>query len=217
MWFRLTVYGKAAHGGTRYEGVSAIEKSMTVIQSLQKLEKDRNEAITDPLYGKIPIPIPINIGKIISGQWPSSVPDTAVIEGRMGVAPEETIRAAQAEMERCLHELKDVDEWFEANPVKLEWFGAQWLPGSLESNHPLISQLTESFAEIKGEPPIIEASPWGTDGGILSNVGTTPVVVFGPGTTEIAHDANEFIILDEMFAASEIIALTLLKWCGAAE
>lgn len=217
MWFRLTVYGKAAHGGTRYEGVSAIEKSMTVIQSLQKLEKDRNEAITDPLYEKIAIPIPINIGKIISGQWPSSVPDTAVIEGRMGVAPEETIRAAQAEMERCLHELKDVDEWFEANPVKLEWFGAQWLPGSLVSDHPLIGQLTDSFAEIKGEPPIIEASPWGTDGGILSNVGSTPVIVFGPGTTEIAHDANEFIILDEMFAASEIIALTLLKWCGAAE
>ena len=26
MWFRLRVKGKAAHGGTRYEGVSAIEK-----------------------------------------------------------------------------------------------------------------------------------------------------------------------------------------------
>lgn len=26
MWFRLHVKGKAAHGGTRYEGVSAIEK-----------------------------------------------------------------------------------------------------------------------------------------------------------------------------------------------
>ena len=27
MWFRLRVKGKAAHGGTRYEGVSAIEKA----------------------------------------------------------------------------------------------------------------------------------------------------------------------------------------------
>jgi acetylornithine deacetylase len=216
MWFRLTVNGKAAHGGTRYEGVSAIEKSMTVIHSLQMLEKARNAKITDPLYEKTPIPIPINIGKISSGQWPSSVPDTAVIEGRMGVAPEETTQDAQSELVQCLEDLKDKDEWFKANPVKLEWFGAQWLPGSLESDHPLITQLSDSFAEIKGEQPIIEASPWGTDGGILSNVGSTPVVVFGPGTTEIAHDANEYIILEEMFAASEIIALTLIKWCEIA-
>ncbi len=39
MWFRLKVKGKAAHGGTRYEGVNAIEKSITVIQSLQQLER----------------------------------------------------------------------------------------------------------------------------------------------------------------------------------
>ena len=84
MWFRITVTGKAAHGGTRYEGVSAIEKSLLVIQGLQQLEKDRNTRITDPLFNKTPIPIPINIGKITSGQWPSSVPDTAVIEGKMG-------------------------------------------------------------------------------------------------------------------------------------
>ena len=92
MWFRITVKGRAAHGGTRYEGVSAIEKAMIVIERLQQLEKERNEKIIDPLFDKIPIPIPINIGKINSGEWPSSVPDAAVIEGRMGVAPDETMK-----------------------------------------------------------------------------------------------------------------------------
>ena len=77
--------------------------------------------------------------------------------------------------------------------------------------------LSESFADIKGEAPVIEASPWGTDGGILSNVGNTPVVVFGPGMTATAHDANEHIQLEDMFAASEIIALTLLKWCEVSD
>lgn len=60
---------------------------------------------------------------------------------------------------------------------------------------------------------MIEASPWATDGGILSNIGKTPVVVFGPGVTKAAHDVNEYIVLEDMFEASEIIALTLLKWC----
>lgn len=78
-------------------------------------------------------------------------------------------------------------------------------------------ELAKSFIEIKGESPVIEASPWGTDGGILSTIGNTPVVVFGPGITETAHDANEHINLEEMFAASEIIALTLLEWCEVDE
>ncbi|WP_286228909.1 peptidase [Neobacillus mesonae] len=213
MWFRITVPGKAAHGGTRYEGISAIEKAVLVIKRLQQLEKERNAQITDPLYDGIPIPIPINIGKIISGEWPSSVPDTATIEGRMGVSPEETMYAAQLTMESCLQELNEQDPWLSKNPLKIEWFGARWLPGSLENDHPLMTALIDSFKEIKGEAPVIEASPWGTDGGILSNVGHTPVVVFGPGVTEMAHDANEYIVLDELFTASEIIALTILNWC----
>lgn len=217
MWFRITVKGKAAHGGTRYEGVSAIEKSQLVLKKLQQLEKARNEMITDPLYDKIPIPIPINIGKISSGQWPSSVPDTAIIEGRIGVAPDETIHSAKQEMENCLEGLNQEDEWLRNHPLTIEWFGGRWLPGSLEGDHLLITELSESFREIMGEVPIIEASPWGTDGGILSTVGDTPVVVFGPGTTEVAHDANEYINLEDMFAASEIIALTLIKWCGVCQ
>ncbi|XJZ25854.1 peptidase [Bacillota bacterium Lsc_1132] len=217
MWFRLIVNGRAAHGGTRYEGVSAVEKAAIVIEKIQQLEKERNQKVTDPLYDKTPIPIPINIGKMVSGQWPSSVPDQAVIEGRMGVAPDETMEHAIQEMEACLHDLNLQDDWFRAHPVKIEWFGARWIPGSIAENHPLVSAMKQSFQEVKNESPIVEASPWGTDGGILSTVGNVPVVVFGPGITETAHDANEHIVLDEMFAASEIIALTLLKWCGAAD
>ncbi|WP_251552329.1 peptidase [Neobacillus muris] len=214
MWFRITVPGKAAHGGTRYEGVNAIEKAQLVIQRLLQLEKVRNAKITDSLYENIPIPIPINVGKIQSGEWPSSVPDKAIIEGRMGVAPEETIFGAQEEMENCLRELNEQDEWFSSHPLGLEWFGGRWQPGSLEPDHPLMQELSKSFKQVTGKEPVIEASPWGTDGGILSSVGNTPVVVFGPGITEVAHDANEHIYLDDLFTSSEIIALTILAWCG---
>lgn len=214
MWFRLTIKGKSAHGGTRYEGVSAIELAMDVVKEIKKLEKDRNEAVNHPLYKNIPIPIPINIGKITSGEWPSSVPDKAVIEGRFGIAPTETMKAAQNAMDDCISRLNATNEWFRAKPVELEWFGARWLPGSLELNHPLMQTISDSFVKIKGQPPVIEASPWGTDGGYLSNIGDIPVVVFGPGKTELAHDANEYIEIDKVIEASEIIALTIMNWCG---
>lgn len=217
MWFRITVNGKAAHGGTRYEGVSAVEKATMVIEKIQQLEKERNQKITDPLYDKIPIPIPINIGKISGGEWPSSVPDLVLIEGRMGVAPDEHMENAQQQMEACLRELNEQDEWLKGHPLKIEWFGARWIPGSIDEEHLLVRQLKESFQTVKKESPIVEASPWGTDGGILSSVGNVPAVVFGPGVTETAHDADEYIVLEELFAASEIIALTMLKWCEIAD
>lgn len=214
MWFRISVKGRSAHGGTRYEGINAIEKAIYVITKLQELEKVRNLKIEDPLYSNIPIPIPINIGKIYSGEWPSSVPDIAVIEGRMGVAPDEEMKSAEKELEDCLKEAVQHDEWLKRNPPQVEWFGGRWLPGDLEQDHLLMAVLSESFETVKGKQPAVEASPWGTDGGILSKVGNTPVVVFGPGVTEAAHDVNEFIFLGEVFDAAEIIALAILEWCG---
>lgn len=214
MWFRLTIKGKAAHGGTRYEGVNAIELAMEVINEIRKLEKARNEALDHPLYQNIPIPIPINFGKITSGEWPSSVPDMAVIEGRFGIAPTEKMEAAQKALVDCIARLNAANEWFRSKPIELEWFGARWLPSNLNLNHPLLQTISESFTAVKGEQPAIEASPWGTDGGYLATVGQIPVVVFGPGKTELAHDANEYIEIDRMIEAAEIIALTIINWCG---
>lgn len=86
-WFRLTVKGRTAHGGTPYLGVSAIDKAFIVYEHMKELEKIRNDRITDPLYDNIPVPVPINIGKIEGGDWPSSVPDIVQLEGRIGIAP----------------------------------------------------------------------------------------------------------------------------------
>lgn len=216
MWFRIMIQGKSAHGGTRYEGTSAIEKAMLVMEQLRNLEEERNKKINDPLYQNIKIPIPINIGKLNSGDWPSSVPDLAVIEGRMGVAPNELMEDAEKEMETALKELSDNDSWFALHPPKIEWFGGRWLPGNLEIQHPLISVLSSCYESVLNEKTVIEASPWGTDGGILSQVGQIPVIVFGPGVTEVAHDANEYIVLKDVQIAAEIIALAILRWCEVA-
>jgi acetylornithine deacetylase len=214
MWFRLTVKGRSAHGGTRYEGVSAIEKSMRVVEAIARLEKERNDRIDDPLYAKLPIPIPINIGVIEGGKWPSSVADLVKLEGRMGVAPGERMDDAQADMEAALRRLADEDPWFAAHPVELEWFGARWVPGAVAEDHPLMDILQRQFAAVTGRRAVVEASPWGTDGGLLTTLADTPAIVVGPGVTQVAHYPDEYIELDAVFQCAEIFALTLLEWCG---
>lgn len=214
MWFRLTVRGKSAHGGTRYEGVSAIDKSILVIKAMQELEKKRNEKIDDPLYQNIPIPVPINIGKISGGSWPSTVADEVILEGRIGVAPEEKMEDVQREVERQIQFLCQEDEWFTKHPVELTWFGARWVPGTIDLEHDALNTLKESFEIILGKQPVIEASPWGTDGGLFTQVANIPTIVFGPGTTEVAHHPNEYIEIEKVVEAAEIFAHMIINWCN---
>ncbi len=217
MWFRLTVKGRSAHGGTRYEGVSAIEKSLAVVQAIGRLEKERNDRLDDPLYEKLPIPIPINIGVIEGGKWPSSVADLVKLEGRMGVAPGEQMEDAKAEMAAALKALAEVDPWFAEAPVELEWYGARWVPGAVAEDHPLMEILQRQFTQVTGERAVVEASPWGTDGGLLTALADTPAIVVGPGVTQVAHYPNEYIVLDDVLRCAEIFALTLMEWCGVAD
>lgn len=214
MWFRVTVEGRSAHGGTRYEGVSAIEKAMLVHQAILELERKRNRRINDPLYAGIPIPVPINMGKIMGGSWPSSVADLVTIEGRIGVAPEEEMQSVKEELADCLRELSQLDPWLKEHSPKLEFFGAQWVPNSLAENHPFAQAVRSAFDEVYGKPVKVEASPWGTDGGLLAKVGNIPTLVIGPGETKMAHYPDEYIETGEMIRAAKVISRVLIDWCG---
>lgn len=214
-WFRLKVAGIKAHGGTRYEGVSALEKAMVVINAIQCLEKERNLRLDDPLYRDTPIPLPINIGRIEGGDWPSSVPDQITLEGRLGIGPGETVAAAEAEFCAAMADLAQADPWFREHPVTVEWFGACWQPGGIDLDNPLVRILSSHFEKVHTRPPVFRASPWGTDGGLMTQYGI-PALVFGPGITRCAHYPNEHIRLDDIFAVAEIMALTIMDWCQRA-
>lgn len=214
MWFRLHVEGRAAHGGTRYEGISAIEKAILVHQAVLKLEGTRNARITDPLYKHIPIPVPINMGKINGGSWPSSVADLVTIEGRIGVAPNEEMESVRKELTDCLHQLSMQDPWLKDHPVKVEFFGAQWVPNSVEEAHPFTAIVQSAYKAVYKKEVTIEAAPWGTDGGLLGKVGGIPTLVIGPGETRVAHYPDEFIDVGEMTRAAKVFARVLTEWCA---
>ncbi len=217
MWFRVTIEGLSAHAGTRYEGVSAIEKAWKIHQGILMLEKKRNDLVNDPLYSHIPIPIPINVGKIQGGSWPSSVPDLVTMEGRIGVGPHETMQDVKNQLTDHLASLCAEDEWLKDHPVKVEFFGGQWVPNAVETDHPFATLMQENFETVYQRKIRIEASPWGTDAGLLGQVGGIPALVIGPGETKVAHYPNEYIEIKEILQAARLFALTLITWCGIHE
>lgn len=183
------------------------------MNKIKEIEEKRNLRFKqDPIYSKLPIPVPINIGCIKGGKWPSMVPDHIEIEGRLGVSPFETTENAKDEFEKEMYSLNENDEFFKQYPIKIEYFGAQWQPGSIDINHEGLTKLVKSFETIKGTSPIIEGSPWGTDGGVFSKNGI-PSIVFGPGMTALAHQKDEYIEIDKIYECAEILAMTLIELC----
>ncbi len=75
LMFRLHVYGRAAHGASRYLGVSALEEFQPIHNSLLDLEKKRRKAMRNPLYSSIPNPVTLSIGTVAAGNWDSTVPE----------------------------------------------------------------------------------------------------------------------------------------------
>jgi len=216
MWFRVSVRGRSAHAGTRYEGVSALEKTWLLWRAIMDLEKKRNENIIDPLYKNAPIPLPINIGTIQGGSWPSMVPDLITFEGRIGVGPTEEMDAVKALLRQTIADTCAQDPWMTENPATVEFFGGQWVPNSVDADHPFTQTVIREFTRHYGVEPKVEASPWGTDAGILGRGGNIPALVIGPGETRVAHYPDEFIDLQEVRLAAGLFARIIIDWCEPA-
>ncbi|NLF27238.1 MAG: M20/M25/M40 family metallo-hydrolase [Clostridiales bacterium] len=88
-FWRIHVDGKASHGGTKYKGVSAVEKGMKVAQKLSELEAWRDEHICKkhPLYKGYPLSAPVTLGIFRGGQFTSGVPETCMLEAASSTFP----------------------------------------------------------------------------------------------------------------------------------
>jgi acetylornithine deacetylase len=213
-WFRIKIKGRAAHACAAYTGINAIEKCIPIIQRMCQLEKDRSKQIKDPLYEHIPIPFCINIGKIQGGNWPSTVPQEAVIEGRFGFSPDETLDDVLHMLKETINEVAAEDEWLRDHVPEVELFGTSWYGAKMDIDFPLVQYIKQNGEKIYGEEVKILGAPFCTDGAMFTRFGDTPSVTFGPGYIQMAHENDEYVEIDEVIKATKIIAASILDWCG---
>lgn len=156
--FEIRVPGRAAHGSTRYEGVSAFEAFWPIHAALRKLEQ-RINANPDALYAGNPLPYGISVGKIRAGDWASSVPDLLVAEGRLGVPIDADPADARRQFEEAVADACRPDPWLKDNPATVAWTGGQFAPGRLADDHPLIGEIADAVALTQGRRPDLGAAP----------------------------------------------------------
>jgi len=214
MSFRVTVPGRSAHACVREEGVSAIDKFITLVEGLRELEKTRNQDVDDPLYGRYDTPYALSIGTVHGGEWPGTVPDKVVFEARLGVKVGETNAEARRQLEEKVDEIADGDPWLSVNRPIVEWAGYSFAPSKVELDHPIVEAVAGSYRDAVGMESVYEGMTYASDARLLINVGRTPTIVFGPGDVRDAHSANESVSLEELDKTVRTLALTVLRFLG---
>ena len=213
--FRVRVPGRAAHGAVRDEGVSAFEKLFSVYDTIRALERERNEAAAgDPLFARYAIPFPISIGILAGGDWASSVPDHALMEGRYGVRPGEDLDEARQALVDAVASAAEDDDFLRSHPPRVEWWGGRFLPAATDVDHPLVRDLREAHRAATGATAVVEGVPFGADAGLLRQVAGTPTVLYGAGDIRQAHRPDERVSVDALARMARTLAVTALRFCG---
>ena len=215
--FRLKIPGRSAHAAVRDEGVSALEKFFPIFENLRELEQERNGVLSHPLYEGVRNKVPINIGVVRAGNWASTVPESLVAEGRVGLIPGEEVEPFKALVSERIATVAERDPWLREHPPQLEWFGGQFAPADVELNAPICEAVKKAHARVRGEAPPVEGVPYGADMRLFIHFGGMPCVMYGAGDVNVAHAPDEHISITELLIAATTIACLLLDWCGVDE
>lgn len=207
--FTLHVEGRAAHGSTRAEGVSALEAFWPVHTAIRALEERRN-ADRPAAFGDNPLPFGISIGRIRAGDWSSSVPDALTAEGRYGVRLGEDVGEARTAFEEAVADACAADPWLRSHPVRVEWTGGQFasgaLEGALEGGHPLVDEVRAAIALTAGRQAALAAAPYGSDLRLYTGLGGIPTLHYGPGDVRFAHAPREQVSISETIEVARALA-----------
>ncbi|HZA45327.1 MAG TPA: ArgE/DapE family deacylase [Rubrobacter sp.] len=212
--FRLTLAGRSAHAAARDEGVSALEKFVPIFEDLRELERERNESLSHPLYDGVRNKVPINVGVVRAGNWASTVPESLVAEGRVGLIPGEEVGPFRDLVANRIAAVAERDSWLREHPPELEWFGGQFAPAEVPTDAPICEAVKRAHERMTGERPAVEGVPYGADMRLFVRFGGIPCVMYGAGDVKVAHAPDEHISVPDLLTATETIACLLADWCG---
>lgn len=193
--WRAHTRGRAVHSSQPHLGDNAIYKMARVLQAFDAYHREVAPHLPPhPLCGKATL----NVGTIHGGLSVNTVPDRCTIEIDRRLLPGEDSKLVFRQVVEHVSRFPGID--FEV--VHDEPFlGGDPLPDG--PNDALGARLSQITNELCGRGQRVGV-PFGTNAARFALAGV-PSVVFGPGSIDQAHTADEWLALDELHIASEAL------------
>ena len=197
---RATVktHGRSVHATNPDRGVNAITAMARVVLALegyhQRLSEKRHPLVGTPTC---------NVGTIQGGSTANAVPDSCTVRLDRRMIPREKPEDVQRELEEVI---TSVD--MGAAEVEIgEFLFSSWFDSTLSTE--LGQQFFETVKRFKNPGPVGYLP--GSDAKHLMNLARGDMVIFGPGSYEVAHAFDEHVELRALEACEATLSTFLAK------
>jgi len=200
----LTFQGRPAHSSKPQLGLSAIHIAAEAIQVLQRVAEEwKQHPMPDTT---LPCPHAVmNVGHIQGGTAVNIVPEHCTL--RLGIRPLPG-QDSLALVEEIRQALRPLSEAAARDGGSVHVALRQCAPPLLtDADIPLAHALRPHAAA-----PEIGGVPFATDGGHLNQLGTR-CLVFGPGSIDVAHRADESVPARALEQTVQIVRSVLMERC----
>lgn len=201
----VTTRGRSVHATEPDRGVSAVTAMAKVVLALASYHEDLRER-RHPLVGHPTC----NVGVINGGSTANAVPDRCTVELDRRMIPREDPDTVRAELERILAAL----DLGEATAEVHSFLFSSWFDSGLDTSYGALFQscVDEAFGASQA---CVGYLP-GSDAKHLMGLKRGDMVVFGPGSYEVAHAFDEYVELSELAACEAILTNFLTQALGEA-
>ena len=189
----LDTGGTACHSSTPDRGVSAVFRMAKVLAAVEEYARRLQATKTDPLLG----PATLSVGMVHGGVSPNTVPDSCRIYLDRRLLPGETATAAMDDLSHFLRGRPEID--FPVTPT----LRFSCPPLAPEGGHGMVTRLGAAIDSVVGSHQVMSV-PFGTDASTIQEAGI-PAVVFGPGDIAQAHTKDEWVELEQVEKAAEVL------------
>ena len=195
--WRIVIHGRAAHTAKPHEGIDAIRIATDLLIHLRNAIEPELALRTHDLTGSANLTCTL----IEGGEGPNTVPARCVLRFDRRTLPGETGQAAWREIEACAQAFAATlpdGASLAMEPPFIDATSMEVPPDAA------IVRAAQAACRLHGRPDGIIGVPFGSDGSQLTTAGV-PTIVFGPGSIDQAHTADEFVEVGEVAAGANML------------
>lgn len=199
LWLKALTQGVTAHGSMPERGDNAVYKAARVIDRLADF--DFNVA-RHPVLGKPTL----NVGTVHGGMNINSVPDRTEIGIDIRTIPGIAHTPLREGLRSYIGEGADLDVMVDLDSV--------WTDPAI----PWMVRASAIAGHLTGEAVEPRTATYFTDASVLTPAyGGIPTLILGPGEPGMAHQTDEYCVVDRLPQAVTIYRALIADWVGAPE
>jgi succinyl-diaminopimelate desuccinylase len=219
-WFKVIQHGRIGHGSMPYLGINAADHLGDLIAEINHrlkpvLARRKTEMPVEPPGSRY---ASININSVFGGQ-PEEGTQTPCVIDRAGAIfdrrflAEETFDSVRAEIHELLERLRKDNSAFRYTIEDLMVVH----PTQTDPATQLIGTVSESITAVLGRKPPLMASPGTYDQKHVKRIGhVEQCIAYGPGILDLAHQPDEYVVIEDVINAAKVMALSAIRLLGTA-